>query len=130
MNVYQIFKKYNHSIIFKMVCMFVPKMWLAPYHYRRAWRCQVPPALPSAKCRALGDGPRQRADGGYLPSAFAECPLVRHSAKSLCRAQELGTRQSIFFLFFAFKLFLQPLHIKLKYILKFGTFLGLFAIYP
>ena len=87
-------------------------------------RASLPSAGHSAK-----DGPRQRADGGTCRH-LCRVPPVRHSAKSLCRVPELGTRQSCFFLFFASKLFLQPLHIKLKYILKFGTFLDLFAIYP
>jgi hypothetical protein len=73
-------------------------------------------SLPSAGHLAK-DGPRQRADGGTCRQLSPSAP-VRHSAKY------------IFFLFFASKLFLQPLYIKLKYILKFGTFFNLFFIYP
>ena len=89
-----------------------------------------------AECRRSGLGKAQikknpKSSAFFLKklSPFPSAPL-RHSAKSLCRVPELGTRQSIYFFVFASKLFLQPLHIKLKYILKFGTFLDLFAIYP
>ena len=51
--------------------------------------CRVPGTRQNL---AVGKGGRR--DGGHLPSAFAECPAVRH----------LGTRQRIFYFYF-FKFF-------------------------
>jgi hypothetical protein len=69
-------------------------------------------------CRVLGS--RQstvlgKELTGYLPLVFAKCYRL--------------TLGKDFFLFLASKLFLLALHIILKCVFKFGTFLDLFAIY-
>ena len=103
---------------------------------RQSSLCRVP---GTRRRRALGKEPLCRVPGtrqrtalgkdltGVLAVTFAECPPLgtRQRGFAECQSWALG---KVFF--FASKLFLQPLHIKLKYILKFGTFLDLFAIYP
>ena len=58
-------------------------------------------SLPSAADLALGKAQikkiRNRPHFFKKTFTFAECPPFRHSAKSLCRMPELGTRQSIIF---------------------------------
>jgi len=86
--------------------------------------CRVPGTRQNL---AVGKGGRR--DGGHLPSAFAECPAVRHSAKGFLflffkffaecpvtwhsakaslPSAKVGTRQINFFLFFSPHFFVGP----------------------
>jgi len=65
----------------------LPHLSCCILHYGRAWLCRVSPALPSAKCRALGKElfAECQALGEDQHSAKLFLPSARHSAKTGAR---------------------------------------------